>query len=215
MTPNKEDYLKCIYEIGIKDNKITNKEIADRLNVSPPAVTEMTKKLINDNFLIKDSKLGYKLTVLGNQLVADLYRKHRLLEVFLVNNLNYNVDEVHEEAEVLEHTVSELFIDRLDELLNYPAICPHGGVIPKKKELIEEKYTFKLSYVKEIGEYKFVRVKDELQLLKYLESNNMKIGNSIKVTNIDEYAQVYTIKVNDKYIQISFAIAELMFVEKK
>ena len=107
MTPNKEDYLKCIYEIGSRHKKITNKEIAQLMQVSPPAVTEMMKKMLAEELLVKDKKAGYLLTDLGLRLVSDLYRKHRLIEVFLVNHLGYSTDEIHEEAEVLEHTVSE------------------------------------------------------------------------------------------------------------
>ena len=87
MTPNKEDYLKCLYELGTRHNKITNKEIAQLMQVSPPAVTEMMKKLLAEELLIKDKKAGYLLTDLGLKLVSDLYRKHRLIEVFLTTLL--------------------------------------------------------------------------------------------------------------------------------
>ena len=113
MTPNKEDYLKCIYEIGTEVEKISNKEIASRMQVSPPAVTEMIKRMISEGLLVKDKSRGYLLTDLGSQLVSDLYRKHRLIEVFLLEKLDYTTEEVHEEAEVLEHTVSEHFIDQI------------------------------------------------------------------------------------------------------
>ena len=89
MTPNKEDYLKCIYEIGIDLHKITNKEIAARMQVSPPAVTEMIKRMKSENLILKDKECGYLLTDLGLKLVSELYRKHRLIEVFLVHHLDY------------------------------------------------------------------------------------------------------------------------------
>ena len=103
MTPNKEDYLKCIYEIGTEVEKISNKEIASRMQVSPPAVTEMIKRW---SLRVSGERKthGYLLTDLGSQLVSDLYRKHRLIEVFLLEKLGYTTEEVHEEAEVLEHT---------------------------------------------------------------------------------------------------------------
>ena len=124
MTPNKEDYLKCIYEIGTEESKISNKEIANRMQVSPPAVTEMIKKLISEDLIIKDKVKGYLLTKTGKINVAELYRKHRLIEVFLVDHLQYTCDLIHQEAEILEHTVSEHFINALDRLLNYPQTCP-------------------------------------------------------------------------------------------
>ena len=138
MTPNKEDYLKCIYEIGTEMQKITNKEIAARMQVSPPAVTEMIKRMKSENLILKDKENGYLLTDIGLELVSELYRKHRLIEVFLVHHLDYTSDQIHEEAEVLEHTVSDLFVERLDKLLRFPKTCPHGGTIPAKGELLVE-----------------------------------------------------------------------------
>ena len=159
MTPNKEDYLKCIYEIGTEVEKISNKEIASRMQVSPPAVTEMIKRMISEGLLVKDKSRGYLLTDLGSQLVSDLYRKHRLIEVFLLKNLDYTTEEVHEEAEVLEHTVSEHFIDKLDYMLGNPKTCPHGGTIPPKGQLLIEAYQDRLSDVSEPGTYRLRRVR--------------------------------------------------------
>ena len=102
MTPNKEDYLKCIYEIGIEVPKITNKEIAARMQVSPPAVTEMIKRMQSENLILKNKENGYILTDIGLKLVSELYRKHRLIEVFLVHHLDYTSNQIHDEAEVLE-----------------------------------------------------------------------------------------------------------------
>ena len=98
MTPNKEDYLKCIYEIGTEEGKISNKEIANRMQVSPPAVTEMIKKLISEDLIIKDKVKGYLLTKTGKINVAELYRKHRLIEVFLVDHLQYTCDLIHQDV---------------------------------------------------------------------------------------------------------------------
>ena len=114
MTPNKEDYLKCIYEIGTEEGKITNKKSQNRMEVSPPAVTEMIKKLISEDLIVKDKLKGYLLTETGTINVAELYRKHRLIEVFWWTTLQYSCDQIHQEAEILEHTVSDHFIDALD-----------------------------------------------------------------------------------------------------
>ena len=100
MTPNKEDYLKCIYEIGTEEGKISNKEIANRMQVSPPAVTEMIKKLISEDLIIKDKVKGYLLTKTGKINVAELYRKHRLIEVFWWTTCNILANLIHQEAEI-------------------------------------------------------------------------------------------------------------------
>lgn len=215
MTPNKEDYLKCIYEISTLEEKITNKEIATRMQVSPPAVTEMLKKLRTEGFITKESQKGYLLTELGLKQVSDLYRKHRLIEVFLIKKLGYTPKEVHDEAEVLEHTVSDHFIEQLEKLLNYPLYCPHGGTIPKKGYLLNEGYQNRLSQYKEKGLYKLKRVHDELALLKHLEQLDLTIGDELELLGYDPYTQLYHLRIKEKETQINPSIAQQLYVEKQ
>lgn len=214
MTPNKEDYLKCIYEIGTHTQKITNKEIAAQMHVSPPAVTEMIKKMTAEKLIVKDKTNGYLLTDLGLHLVSELYRKHRLIEAFLVHDLGYTTDQIHEEAEVLEHTVSELFVERLEKMLGYPETCPHGGTIPAKGELLVEKYQLTLDRVENTGIYRLARVHDEFELLKYLEKHNLHLGDTLILEQYDPYAQLYALKVNGKELQVNSVIAQQLYVEK-
>ncbi|MGQ5513715.1 metal-dependent transcriptional regulator [Streptococcus anginosus] len=214
MTPNKEDYLKCIYEIGTHTQKITNKEIAAQMQVSPPAVTEMIKKMTAEKLIVKDKTNGYLLTDLGLHLVSELYRKHRLIEAFLVHDLGYTTDQIHEEAEVLEHTVSELFVERLEKMLGYPETCPHGGTIPAKGELLVEKYQLTLDRVENTGTYRLARVHDEFELLKYLEKHNLHLGDTLILEQYDPYAQLYALKVNGKELQVNSVIAQQLYVEK-
>ena len=214
MTPNKEDYLKCIYEIGTHSQKITNKEIAAQMQVSPPAVTEMIKKMTAEKLIVKDKTNGYLLTDLGLHLVSELYRKHRLIEAFLVHDLGYTTDQIHEEAEVLEHTVSELFVERLEKMLGYPETCPHGGTIPAKGELLIEKYQLTLDQVENTGIYRLARVHDEFELLKYLEKHNLHLGDTLILEQYDPYAQLYALKVNGKELQVNSVIAQQLYVEK-
>ncbi|WP_270736930.1 metal-dependent transcriptional regulator [Streptococcus anginosus] len=214
MTPNKEDYLKCIYEIGTHTQKITNKEIAAQMQVSPPAVTEMIKKMTAEKLIVKDKTNGYLLTDLGLHLVSELYRKHRLIEAFLVHDLGYTTDQIHEEAEVLEHTVSELFVERLEKMLGYPETCPHGGTIPAKGELLVEKYQLTLDQVENTGIYRLARVHDEFELLKYLEKHNLHLGDTLILEQYDPYAQLYALKVNGKELQVNSVIAQQLYVEK-
>lgn len=214
MTPNKEDYLKCIYEIGTHTQKITNKEIAAQMQVSPPAVTEMIKKMKSEKLIVKDKTSGYLLTDLGLHLVSELYRKHRLIEAFLVHDLGYTTDQIHEEAEVLEHTVSELFVERLEKMLNFPETCPHGGTIPAKGELLVEKYQLTLDQVENAGTYRLARVHDEFELLKYLEKHDLHLGDTLILEQYDPYAQLYALKVNEKELQVNSVIAQQLYVEK-
>ena len=214
MTPNKEDYLKCLYELGTRNKKITNKEIAQLMQVSPPAVTEMIKKMLVEELLIKDKKAGYLLTDLGLRLVSDLYRKHRLIEVFLVHHLGYTSEEIHEEAEVLEHTVSDHFVEQLDKLLGFPTTCPHGGTIPAKGELLVEQNNQTLGETKESGTYILTRVHDDFDLLTYLERNGLQVGKTIRFLSYDDYSQLYSLEVDNQEIQVGQAVAQQIYVEK-
>lgn len=212
MTPNKEDYLKCIHELGEKNNKISNKKIAEMMQVSAPAVSEMIKKMISEQLIVKDKDLGYYLTKQGLLVVSDLYRKHRLVEVFLVNHLHYTADDIHEEAEVLEHTVSTTFVDQLEKLLDFPQFCPHGGTIPKKGEFLVEINQMTLDQISQLGTYVISRVHDDFQLLKYLEQHRLHINDTIELTKIDPYAKTYHITYNDENLTIPERIASQIYV---
>lgn len=212
MTPSKEDYLKMIYDIGDTEPKITNKRIAERLAISAPSVSEMIKKFLSENLITKDSQKGYLLTEEGLLLVSNLYRKHRLIEIFLMEHLHYTVDQVHQEAEILEHTVSDLFIDRLDETLNFPSLCPHGGSIPKKNQLLMEQHRQTLSQLSEPGTYFLTRVRDDFELLKYLEKHSLTIGQELHLQAIDTFAKTYTIHYQQKELTVPEAIAKHLYV---
>ena len=213
MTPNKEDYLKCIYEIGTEEGKISNKEIANRMQVSPPAVTEMIKKLISEDLIIKDKVKGYLLTKTGKINVAELYRKHRLIEVFLVDHLQYTCDLIHQEAEILEHTVSDHFINALDRLLNYPQTCPHGGQIPKSGQLIEEIYNQTFTQDLAPGDYVLRRVQDQIDLLHYLKTVGLKIGTPFTFEGFDPFTLLYRLNIDGKEIQIPETVASNLYIE--
>ena len=131
MTPNREDYLKLIFELGGDEVKVNNKQIVSGLDVSAASVSEMISPY-----------QGVQLTEKGLKKASTLIRKHRIWEVFLVEHLNYTWNDVHEEAEVLEHVTSQTLVNRLADYLNHPEFCPHGGVIPEDNQPIhEEKQT--------------------------------------------------------------------------
>ncbi|HGN5798903.1 TPA: metal-dependent transcriptional regulator [Streptococcus pyogenes] len=212
MTPNKEDYLKCIYEIGEQEPKITNKMVAEKMHVSAPAVSEMIKKMISQGWIVKDKAKGYLLKDKGYALVANLYRKHRLIEVFLIHQLGYNTQEVHQEAEVLEHTVSDTFIDRLDKILDFPDFCPHGGTIPRYGQPLVEMNTTTLNTITELGRFRLSRIHDHFDLIQYLETHHPNINTELTLTQIDTFAKTYTICYGDKELVIPENIAKQLYV---
>lgn len=214
MTPNKEDYLKCIHEIEERQLKGTNKHIAAMMAVSPPSVSEMVKKLVSEELIVKDNLVGYRLTAKGQMTVSQLYRKHRLIEVFLVNHLNYTRQDIHDEAEVLEHTVTDTFIDRLEVLLDFPKTCPHGGTIPRKHGLLKEKHQTLLAEVTDPGRLRLTRIYDNDLLLSYMEQHQLAIGMTFELRHYDDFGKTWQLSFDEQTLTIPQPVAEQIFVDK-
>ena len=138
MTPNREDYLKIILELGGDTTKVNNKQIVSSLDVSAASVSEMISKLVKEELVEHSPYQGVQLTASGLQKASSLIRKHRLWEVFLVEHLDYSWNEVHDDAEVLEHVTSEHLADHLENYLNHPEHCPMKDQSLSK--MIERKY---------------------------------------------------------------------------
>lgn len=136
------------------------------------------------------------------------------IEVFLVHHLDYTSDQIHEEAEVLEHTVSDLFVERLDKLLGFPKTCPHGGTIPAKGELLVEINNLPLADIKEAGAYRLTRVHDSFDILHYLDKHSLHIGDQLQVKQFDGFSNTFTILSNDEDLQVNMDIAKQLYVEK-
>jgi len=132
-----DDYLKGILELGgAEDAAVTTNALAGRLGVRTPSVTGMLQRLASQRpaMVLYEKHHGVRLTAAGKRRAWELVRHHRLLELFLHDVLKYSWDEVHEEAERLEHFISERFEDRVAAILGDPEIDPHGHVIPQKHE---------------------------------------------------------------------------------
>ena len=127
-----ENYLKAILLLDMKSarHSVSTGEIAAALSVSPGTVTSMLKTLSDANFVNYETYKGVQLSPSGRTVATNVVRRHRLMELFLVRTLELNWDEVHREAEVMEHSVSDHLIDRIDEFLGHPKFDPHGDPIP-------------------------------------------------------------------------------------
>lgn len=213
MTPNKEDYLKMIHALGGTTKKVTNKQLVSGLKVSAASVSEMVTKLLKEGFVEHIPYQGIHLTEDGLQKASALVRKHRLWEVFLVNHLGYAWNEVHKEAEVLEHVTSVELTRHLDKYLNFPTICPHGGMIPPEKGIIHEKELPTLIDQQVYDVIKIKRVADEKELLDYLASLEINIGDSYKIIDIGAYEGPITLESAGKQLVVSYKAAASIFIE--
>lgn len=132
-TESVQDYLKAIYLLAEGGEEVTTSGVATRLGVSPASVTAMIKRLASSGHLKHRRYRGMELTEKGRRLALEVIRHHRLLEAYLHQALGMEWDRVHEEAEILEHAISEEFEDRIAEKLGHPTHDPHGDPIPPKK----------------------------------------------------------------------------------
>lgn len=214
MTPNREDYLKLILELGGDEEKISNKQIVAGLSVSPASVSEMLSKLVKEGLVEHTAYQGVQLTETGKKRASDLVRKHRLWEVFLVEHLHYSWNEVHDDAEVLEHVTSHKLAKRLDNYLNYPPYCPHGGQIPAENSLVTEKKRQTLTDFPIGTKVKIARVLDERELLDYLVSIDLVIHEEYIITDIAPYEGPITISNEQKTMAVSYKAANTIFVDK-
>lgn len=213
LTPNKEDYLKIIYELGGTEKKINNKEIVKRLGVSAASVSEMMSKLLKEGYIERLPYQGVELNEKGLRKASTLIRKHRLWEVFLVEHLGYSWNEVHAEAEVLEHVSSIELTNRLENYLNFPKICPHGGMIPEKNGILKEPVLETLAEKKENETVLIKRVADERDLLDYLVSIGIGINDVCTIDSIGAYEGSIVVKRGQEEIEISFKAASNIFVQ--
>ncbi len=135
LTVSKEDYLKAIWSLSERDAErieAGTNDLAERLQVSPPAVSKMLKQMERQSLVAHVPYYGVRLTEKGREAALKVVRRHRLLEMFLAKVLKYDDDSVHDEAERLEHHISDEFEYRIDELLGFPESCPHGSYIPRR-----------------------------------------------------------------------------------
>ena len=141
-----QDYIKAIYEQQIINNQdiVTLKQIADRLHVSAPTVTEMIKRLERKDLVVYKSYKGAYLSELGMREGRFILKSHRIWELFLLEYLGYQENEVHQEAENLEHAASPMMIERLSTFLGTPQHCPHGNEIPQESFWYEKKQKLSL-----------------------------------------------------------------------
>src|SRR5688572_24348974 len=194
-----ENYLKAIYAISYANagKGASTNEISEHLDNKAGTVTDMLKRLAEKKLINYQKYKGVMLTTRGEKVAVGIVRKHRLWEVFLLEKLKFRWDEVHDIAEQLEHIKSEELVDRLDVFLGRPKTDPHGDPIPNAKGQFNVVKVFTLNkiiaedlcFISWMVEYSMV-------ILQYLTSVGLKIGEKIKVDNINLFDRSLSVNVN-------------------
>jgi len=202
---NIENYLKTIYHLS-KGNKcvVINKQLAERMNVIPATITEAVKKMHALKLVEYEKSYGTRLTTAGIKQALVIVRRHRIWETYLAQELDFGWDEVHEIAEQLEHVTSDKLIKKLAAKLGNPIFDPHGDPIPDEKGKFQKSEYSKLSEAKVGRKYLLSGVSDHSSgFLKFLDKNNLKIGDPIKVLEIENFDGSMLIQCNRKELRLS------------
>ena len=212
---NEENYLKAIFHLIDKDDTFTVNELSKMLNIKMPSVNSMMKKFSQKNWVIYESYKPIKITALGKKEAAHVVRKHRLTEMFLVEKMGFGWEVVHEIAEQLEHIHSEIFFDKMDELLNYPKVDPHGEPIPDKQGNIIQQNLTKLSECK-AGEVVILSavIDSSDEFLTYLNHRNLSLNSELKILEVEKFDQSMKIKFSGKTETLSEMVCDKILVQK-
>ena len=196
LTRSVEDYLKAIYQLSPEGRPASTSEIANLLALSAPSVTGMVKRLSEHGLLEHVPYRGVLLTDEGRRAALRMVRRHRLIEAYLVEFLGYSWDTVHEEAERLEHAVSDTMVERMAGALGHPAVDPHGDPIPSADGSIQELACIPLSDVP-VGEtVEISRVHEsQPERLRYIGSLGLKPGVQVTVIARQPIDDLVTVEV--------------------
>jgi len=212
-----ENYLKAIFKISEKDNSLASTNaISKEMNTSAASVTDMLKRLSEKNLINYEKYKGVTLTKKGNTLATNLIRRHRLWEVFLLEQLDFSWDEVHDIAEQLEHIKSDQLIERLDSFLKHPKFDPHGDPIPDADGNFTYRKQVLLSNLNENEAGVVVGVNEHSSsFLQYLDRQKLNLGATIKVLEHFDYDSSKRVKLNGKSEHIlSTKVCQNLFIQK-
>lgn len=210
-----ENYLKAMFNLSEKSGEITVNDLSKSLNIKMPTVNSMVKRLTTKGYINYQSYKPITLTDEGRTTALQIIRKHRLTEMFLVEKMGFGWEEVHEVAEQIEHIHSPKFFAKMDEMLDFPTVDPHGSPIPDKLGNIQLKNYNPLSNYEKGDAVKLVAVThSNEEFLKFLNSKNLQLDMIIEVLYKEEFDQTMTVKFNNQEITLSEKVTEKLLVEK-
>lgn len=213
LTAVAQDYLKVVWSAREwSDQPVTTKLLATRLGVGASTVSETVRRLADAGLLTHEPYGAVELTDAGRRHALAMVRRHRLVETFLVEQLGYGWDEVHDEAEVLEHAVSDLFVERIAERLGHPTRDPHGDPIPGPDGSLESPPAHALWGV-EPGAWTVARISDaDPELLRYLDQVGVHLDVALRVVARRASVGVVTVSTGEREVDLGEVAARAIWV---
>ena len=213
LTAPVEDYLKAIYAIGKGTGAAATNEIAQRLDLAPASVSGMVRRLADQGLLAYERYRGVKLTESGRLAALRTLRRHRVIEAYLAEALNYPWDRVHEEAERLEHAASDELVDRMAATIGEPEVDPHGAPIPTRDGAVDETVYRSLAELEVGNAGVVVRVSDEdPEMLRYLAELSIVPGKRLTVKSRAPFDGPITLMIARQELSIGTALAAQVMV---
>ncbi len=214
-TQTKENYLKAIYFLNNKNDAVTVTALGKEMEVSKPTVNNMIKKLTANGWINYEKYKPISLTVKGKLQAALIVRKHRLTEMFLVQIMGFGWEEVHQIAEEMEHLKTESLFDRMDEILGYPSVDPHGSPIPNKQGEFHRKSYVVMSSIAVNSKVSLRAVGDSsVALLHMLNEKEITLGTEFTIVKIEAFDKTMIVNYG-KYIRasLSYEVCKRLMVE--
>ena len=213
MTETVQDYLKAIWMLD-RSGSVTTSALAERLGVTAASATAMIKRLASVGLVRHEPYHGVALTDAGTQAALEVIRHHRLLEQYLAETLGVPIDAVHDEADRLEHVISEKLEARIDEQLGFPTHDPHGDPIPDPEGVLTPRHLDNLLTCPMGTPLKVTRIADQdPAFLHFIEENDLKPGQPVQVVTRDTAADSVLLRSGDRRLTIGTRAASKLLVE--
>lgn len=215
-TVTEENYLKALYYLVDEQGEITISDLSREMGVSKPTSNSMIKSLSSKGLVEYEKYKPLRLTDTGRKMAALVIRKHRLTEMFLVEQMGFGWEEVHEVAEQIEHIRSDKFFDRMDDLLGHPTLDPHGSPIPDKNGVVQTRSHIPLSSCQAGSRVRLVALAQSTkEFLKYLNSKDLQLGLRIDVLRTESFDGSIEVRYDGHPRELlSHTVAELMLIEE-
>ncbi|MFA7379107.1 MAG: metal-dependent transcriptional regulator [Bacteroidia bacterium] len=211
-----ENYLKALLNLSNDKEEVNMNELSKRLEIKMPTVTSMMKRLSSKKLVHYESYKPLRLTEKGKKEAAAIIRKHRLTEMFLVEKMGFGWEQVHDIAEQIEHIQSPDFFAKMDELLGFPKLDPHGSPIPDKNgKMVWREYS-KLSECKAGETIKLSAViNTSAEFLKFLNSRELSLGLKLKIKSVEPFDNTMVVSYSKRLSEtLSHTVCERLLVEK-
>lgn len=207
-----QDYAKAVYALELRrDRAVSTNALAERLGVTPGSVSAMLRKLSELGLVEHEPYRGVRLTVQGRRVALEVLRHHRLIELFLAQELGMSWDQVHDEAEVLEHVLSDDLEQLISARLGHPTIDPHGDPIPTETLEIDEGQARSLDELDAGSAGRFVRVSDaDPEMLRYLAQLGVSLGDRVEVVGRQPFGGPVFVRVGTRELPLGGQLARAM-----